>query len=85
MTCLCKSREYLQSFRILDVRKCGCLAPGFGRFTLGKCLVPTVQKAESACGQVWTTTESLPPPPQLGFDPFTIQLVASRYTGHSWP
>ena len=50
-----------------------------GRFTPGKDPVPTVQVAEWAhraggldgCGK---------PRPEPGFDPRTVQLVASRYT-----
>jgi hypothetical protein len=43
-------------------------------------VVPIVKKADPASGQVWTTSS-----PQTGFDSFTIQLVASPYTGQSWP
>jgi len=50
-------------------------APRLGRFTPGKDPVPIVQDA----GPMWTGAENLPPPPP-GFDPQTIQPVASRYT-----
>ena len=45
---------------------------------LGKDPVPIVQKAGWAPGPVWTGAENLAPPP--GFDPWTVQPVASRYT-----
>jgi len=40
--------------------------------------VPIVQEAEWAPGSVWTGAEKSRPPP--GFDPWTVQPVASRYT-----
>jgi hypothetical protein len=40
--------------------------------------VPTVQKAGWAPAPVWTKAENLAPP--QGFDPRTVQSVASRYT-----
>ena len=40
--------------------------------------VPIVQEAGWAPGLVWTGAEILAPPP--GFDPWTVQPVASRYT-----
>jgi hypothetical protein len=40
--------------------------------------VPIVQDAVWALGQIWTGVENLASPP--GFDPRTVQLVASRYT-----
>ena len=43
----------------------------------GKDPVPIVQEAEWAPGPVWTGAENLAPP---GFDPRTVQPVASRYT-----
>ena len=46
-------------------------------FTPGKDPVPIVQEAGWAPGPVWTGVESLAPP---GFDPRTVQPVASRYT-----
>ena len=45
-------------------------------FTPGKDPVPIVQGAGWALGPVWTA-ENLAPP---GFDPRTVQPVASRYT-----
>jgi len=46
-------------------------------FIPGKDRVPIVQEAGWAPGPVWTGAENLPPP---GFNPRTIQPVASRYT-----
>ena len=48
-------------------------------FTLGKDPVPIVQEAGWAPGPVWRGAENLAPPPS-GFDPRTVQLVASCYT-----
>ena len=42
--------------------------------------VPIVQEAGWAPGPVWMGAENLPPP---GFDPRTVQPVASRYTDWS--
>ena len=54
--------------------------------TPGKDSVPIVQKAGWAPGPVWTGAEKSRPPP--GFDPRTVQPVASRYadwaTGPTW-
>ena len=55
----------------------GWSAPRPGRFTPGKDPVPIVQEAGSAPGPVWTVVENLVLP---GFDPRTVQPVASRYT-----
>ena len=49
-------------------------------FTPGKDPVPIVQEAGWAPGPVWTGGENLAPP---GFDPWTVQPVASRYTGYA--
>ena len=49
-----------------------------GHFTPGKDTVPIVQDDGWAPGPVWTGAENLAPPP--GFDPRTVQPVASRYT-----
>ena len=46
-------------------------------FTLGKDPVPILQEAGWAPGPVWKGAENLAP---QGFDPRTIQPVASRYT-----
>jgi hypothetical protein len=46
-------------------------------FNPGKDPVPIVQEAGWAPGPVWTGVENLAPP---GFDPRTVQPVASRYT-----
>ena len=48
-------------------------------FTPGKDPVPIVQEAEWAPRPVWTGAENLALP-QLGFDPRTVQAVASRHT-----
>ena len=47
-------------------------------FTPGKDAVPIVQEAGRAPGPVWTSAEKSRSPP--GFDPRTVQPVASRYT-----
>jgi len=52
-----------------------------GRFTPEKDPVPIVQEAEWAPGPVWTGAENLSPPP--GFDPRTVQPLASRYTDYA--
>jgi hypothetical protein len=39
--------------------------------------VPIVEEAGWAPGPVWTGAENIPSP---GFDPRTVQLVASRYS-----
>jgi hypothetical protein len=44
----------------------------------GKDPVPTVQETGWATGPVWRGVEKSRPP--LGFDPRTVQPVASRYT-----
>ena len=49
-------------------------------FTLGKDPVPDVQEAGWAPGPVWTGAENHAPP---GFDPLTVQPVASRYTDYA--
>jgi hypothetical protein len=46
----------------------------------GKDPVPVVEEAEWATGSVWTGAENLAPP---GFDPRTVQPVASRYTDYA--
>ena len=46
-------------------------------FTHGKDPIPIVQEAGWAPGPVWAGAENLAPP---GFDPRTVQTVASRYT-----
>jgi hypothetical protein len=53
-------------------------------YTPGKYPVPIVQEAGWAPGPVWAGAENLAPPP--GFDPRTIQPVASLYTDYAtWP
>ena len=55
----------------------GWSTPHPGRFTTGKDPVPTVKEAGCFPEPVWTGAENLAPP---GFDPRTVQPVASRYT-----
>jgi hypothetical protein len=50
-------------------------------FTPGKDPVSIVQETEWALGPVWSGAENLAPPP--GFDPRTVQPVASRYTDYA--
>jgi len=50
-------------------------------FTPGKDPVPIVQEAGWAPGPVWTDAENIAPPP--GFDPLTVQPIASRYTDYA--
>jgi hypothetical protein len=49
-------------------------------FTPGKDPVPIVQEAGWAPGPVWTGVKNLAP---LGFNPRTVQPVASRYTDYT--
>jgi len=49
-------------------------------FTPGKDLVPILQEAGWAPGPVWKSAENLAPP---GFDPRTVQPVASKYARES--
>jgi hypothetical protein len=51
----------------------------------GKDPVTIIQEAEWAPGPVWTGAENLAPPPPPGFDPRTVQPVASRYTDYTIP
>jgi hypothetical protein len=64
-------------FLDLGARRGGWSGPRPGRFTLGKDPVPIVQEAGWALQPVRTYTKNLAPP---GFDPRTLQPVASRYT-----
>ena len=50
-------------------------------FTPRKDPVPIVEEAGWAPGPVWTGVGNLAPP--LGFNPQTIQPVASRYTDYA--
>jgi hypothetical protein len=50
------------------------------KFTAGNEPVPSVQEAGRASGLVRTSVENLAP---LGFDPQTIQSVASRYINYA--
>ena len=56
---------------------------GQSRFTPGTDPVPIVQESGWAPGTFWTGAENLDPPP--GFDPRTVQPVASRYTDWAIP
>ena len=49
-------------------------------FIPGKDLVPIVQEPGWALRPVWTGAENLAPP---GFDPRTVQPLASRYTDYA--
>ena len=49
-------------------------------FTPGKDQVPIVQEAGWATEPVWIRAENLAPP---GFDPLTLQPVASRYNDYA--
>jgi hypothetical protein len=57
--------------------------PRPGRFTPGKDPVPIVWEAGWASGPVWKVSEKLATP--AGFDPRTVQPVASRYTSWAIP
>ena len=61
----------------------GWSAPRPGRSTPGNDPVPIVQSAGWDPGPVWTGAENLATPP--GFDPRTVQPVASRYTDWAIP
>jgi hypothetical protein len=72
---------YLYSFFNLSVRWGRLSTSHPGCFTLEKDPVPIVWEAGLATGTVWIGAEILtPPPPPPGFDPRTVQPVASRYT-----
>ena len=60
----------------------GWSTPCPGRFTPGKDPVPTVQEAGCAQGRSGRVRKISPPP---GFDPQTVQPVASRYTDGAIP
>jgi hypothetical protein len=60
----------------------GWSTPRLGFFTPGNDPVPVLQEAGWAPGPVSTGAENLAPP---GFDPRTVQLVASRYTDYAIP
>jgi hypothetical protein len=53
-----------------------------GRFTPGQDALTKVQDFGWAAGPVWTGALNLAPP---GFDPLTIQPVASRYINYTIP
>ena len=59
----------------------GWSAPRRGRFSPWKDPVTTVQEAGWATGPVWTGAQNLAPQP--GFDPRTVEPIASRYTDWS--
>ena len=47
--------------------------------------VPIVQNIRWAPGSVWTDAEKPRPPPPPGFDPWSVQPVASCYTNYAIP
>ena len=49
----------------------------------GKTRYPLYRRLGGPPGLVWTDAENLAPPP--GFDPRTVQPVASRYTDWAFP
>jgi hypothetical protein len=65
------------SFLDLSARRGGWSAPRPGRFTPWKDPVPIVQEAGWAPGPVWMGAKNRTP---LGFNPWTVQTVVSRYT-----
>jgi len=67
----------------LPLYRVGWSTPRQGFFTPGKDPVRIVQEAGWAPGPVWTGAEYLAPPP--GFDPRTVQPVASRNTVRAIP
>jgi len=62
-------------------RGCGLSVTPRPLFTRGKDPVPIVQEAVWAPWSVWAGAENLAHPP--GFDPRTVQPVASRYTDYA--
>jgi len=60
----------------------GWSRPRPGRFVPGKDPVPIVQEAGWVSEPVWRGAENFAPP---GFDPRTVQPVASRYTDYAIP
>jgi hypothetical protein len=57
----------------------GWSTPRHSRFTPGKDTVPLYRRLvgpQGRSGRVW----KISPPPPAGFDPLTVQAVASRYT-----
>jgi hypothetical protein len=75
---LSKSRGIaLLCFQTSVLEECDRSASRPGRFIPGKDPVPILQEAGLAPGPVWTGADNLPPP---GFDPRTVQPLASRYT-----
>ena len=61
-------------------RGCGVRVTPRPLFTPGKDPIPFVQEAGWTSGPIWTGAENLTPP---GFDPRTVQPVASRYTDYA--
>jgi hypothetical protein len=70
-------RGIVLPFRDLGARRGVWSASRPGRFTPERDPVPIAQEAGWTPGPVWTGAENLAPP---GFDPRTVQPVASRYT-----
>jgi hypothetical protein len=73
--------EERRSYKIQPIRNPGLVsgwsAQRSGLFTLEKIRVPIVREDGWASGTVWTTQKISPPP---GFNPRTVQAVASRDT-----
>jgi hypothetical protein len=63
-------------------RDCGVSVTPRPLFTSGREPVSIVQEAGWTPGPVWTGAENLVPPPP-GFDPRTVQPVASCYTDYA--
>jgi hypothetical protein len=68
---------WLYSFLTSALEGGGWSASRPGRFTPGKDPVLIVQEAGWASGPVWSCAKNFAPP---GFDPRTVQPVASHYT-----
>jgi hypothetical protein len=71
----------LYNFFNLGTRWSGWSTPSPGRFIPEKETRYPVQEVGWAPGPVWTGAEDLAPP---GFDPRTVQPVASRYTDYTF-
>jgi hypothetical protein len=73
-----EAEVYLQPIRNPALEGGGWSAPRSGRFSPGEDPVPSVQENGCASRPVWTTRS-----PSLGFDPRTVQAVASCYTDYA--
>ena len=74
MTCLCTHRGEVEVL----YNSCS-LQPGTGR---GWVVITTLWPLGGSQGPVWTARKFLPPP---GFDPITVQIIASRHTDWAIP